>query len=156
MKTLNTLLIAGFALLLSVGVAQAVELDDLDVTIRVIDSDDVGDIGHELMLPFPVPGSGGEHAEDAGHDSDEGEQVASNQTGNDTSDRDERGDDDADNRDESLESSSDAQDERDDADDEERSEDQQEQEDETKQDIDGDTETDSSDIPGTPDEKTLN
>ena len=47
--------------LLPVSAAYAVEMDDLDVTIRVIETNEVGDISHELSLPEMVIESSDDH-----------------------------------------------------------------------------------------------
>ncbi|WP_455199379.1 hypothetical protein [Kaarinaea lacus] len=65
MKSVNTLIIAGFALFLTTGIAGAVEMDDLEVTVRVVESDDdVNEVEHELHLPDSVH----EDHDDQGHD----------------------------------------------------------------------------------------
>ncbi len=166
MKTFKTLLIAGFTLMLSVGGAHAVDLDDLDVTIRVIDSDDIDDISHELSLPFPAPTAERKHAEgglshasDVRRDDHGGsghEHVAKNESG----DRDEgreQSEDEVEHRDESREDNDDAHEERDDAEEQERHEDEQEDEQEGHDHKDGegmeDPLPDVPDIPGTPGDK---
>lgn len=69
MKKVNVLIITGFALFLMAGIANAADLDDLDVTIRMMESnDDVNEMENELHLPD----SAREHAEDHhdAHDND--------------------------------------------------------------------------------------
>ena len=65
-----TLILAGTLLLALSGGAQAVELDDLDVTIQVIESDRLDEIGHELNLPDFGPRER-EHEARSGKDRDE-------------------------------------------------------------------------------------
>ncbi|WP_455217144.1 hypothetical protein [Kaarinaea lacus] len=69
MKSVNTLIIAGFALFLTTGIAGAVELDDLEVTVRVVESgDDVNEVEHELHLPDSIH----EDHDDQGRDEHDG------------------------------------------------------------------------------------
>lgn len=82
MKNVNTLIISGLALFLITGTVNAADLDDLDVTIRVIESDhEVKEMENELHLPDSAADTAREHAEenagdheqDADHDSRDGD-----------------------------------------------------------------------------------
>ena len=69
MNKIKTSIIAGFALFLAAGIAGADELDDLEVTIRVVEhDDDLNEAEHELSLPDSASNSAREHAENDGHD----------------------------------------------------------------------------------------
>jgi len=75
MKKVNVLIIMGFAmgfsLLLMTGTASAADLEDLDVTIRVVEPDaDVNEVENELQLPESASDSASEHAEDSADDHD--------------------------------------------------------------------------------------
>jgi len=62
MKKANILIIAGFTLFLTTGIASAADLDDLDVTIKMMESnDDVNEMENELHLPDSV------HDQDENH-----------------------------------------------------------------------------------------
>ncbi|NOX76075.1 MAG: hypothetical protein GXP17_05570 [Gammaproteobacteria bacterium] len=165
MKIFKTLLMTGFTLMLSVGVAHAVDLDDLDVTIRVIDSDDVDDISHELSLPFPASAAGRGHEEGGlshvndvrgddhvGHQGSDNEQVAENKF-DDRGEGREQSEDEAADRDESREDIDDAHEERDDAEEQEQHENEQEAEERKDSEGVADPLPEVPDIPGTPDDK---
>lgn len=64
MKAIQTGVIAGCAFFLSIGVSFAAEMDDLDLTIRVVESDDVNAMHNELLLPEMISAS--EHADTEG------------------------------------------------------------------------------------------
>lgn len=64
MNWVQTAIIAGLSFFLSAGISFAAEMDDLDLTIRVIESDDVEEIHHELSLPDMASETAREHAED--------------------------------------------------------------------------------------------
>jgi hypothetical protein len=86
-------IIAGFALFLTVGIAGADELDDMEITIRVVEhDDDINEVEHELSLPDSASHAAREHAEDGGHE-DEGEHH-SNDDGNDGNEEDHPDDED--------------------------------------------------------------
>lgn len=51
MKTIQLSLIAGAVLLIAGGVAQAADLEDLDITVRVVEDNDSREMRHELTLP---------------------------------------------------------------------------------------------------------
>jgi len=71
MKMIKTSIIAGIALFLTTGIVSAAELDDLDVTVRVVGSgDDVNEVEHELHLPDSASDSAREHAEESGHENE--------------------------------------------------------------------------------------
>jgi hypothetical protein len=71
MKMIKISIIAAFTLFLTTGIAGADELDDLDVTIRVVETDDdVNEVEHELHLPDSAADSAREHAEDDGHENE--------------------------------------------------------------------------------------
>ncbi|MCF6211454.1 MAG: hypothetical protein L3K24_12480, partial [Gammaproteobacteria bacterium] len=115
----TTLMAAGFALsalALSMENALAIDLDDLDVTIQVIDSDDIKDISNVLSLPdFSNNRKPGEmksegHEVDRPDDDHEGH-------GNNKIDHDDDRDDADDDRDDADDDRDDADDDRDDADD---------------------------------------
>jgi hypothetical protein len=73
MKTFKISLIAGAVLLVTGGVVQAADLDDLDVTVRVVEDDDARDMRNELTLPAAASDTAREHAEDRDreHESDD-------------------------------------------------------------------------------------
>ena len=83
MRRVHTLIMSGFALFLITGNVNAADLDDLDVTIRVIESDhELKEMENELHLPDSASETAREHAEandrdhdghDADHDSRDGE-----------------------------------------------------------------------------------
>jgi hypothetical protein len=66
MKIIQTSIIAGFAFLLSTGISFGAELDDLDFSIRVVETDDVSEVHNELSLPGMASGTAREHAENEG------------------------------------------------------------------------------------------
>ncbi len=129
MKIVQTGIIVGLAFFLSIGVSFGADLDDIDFTIRVVESDDVGEMHNELSLPdmtFDVV-----HAEDdAGHENEAGshESEASHEYENEVEARDER-EDEIEDHDEAREDSSDVNDEHDEAHDEEEHEKEHERED---------------------------
>lgn len=63
MKNVKTMVLAASVLLFVTGAAHAVDMDDLDVTIKMIDSDDVKGASHELRLPDAASDVAREHAE---------------------------------------------------------------------------------------------
>jgi len=63
MKLVQTSVIAGFAFFLSTGISFGAEMDDLDITIRVVDTDGVAEMENELTLPETVSDTAREHAE---------------------------------------------------------------------------------------------
>jgi len=72
MKIVQTSIIAGLAFFLSVGISFGADLDDIDFTIRVVESDDVGEMHNELSLPDMVFDVTHEHTEDgAGRENQE-------------------------------------------------------------------------------------
>ena len=71
MNIVKTSIIASFALFLTTGIAGADELDDLEVTVRVVETDDdANEVEHELHLPDSASDSAREHAEDDGHENE--------------------------------------------------------------------------------------
>jgi len=70
-KAIQTSVIAGFVFFLSAGVSFGAEMDDLDLTIRVVESDDVSEMHNELSLPDMVFDAERDHA-DAESSSDVG------------------------------------------------------------------------------------
>ena len=54
MKFFKSSLAVGFVLFFITGVAGAVEMDDLAITIRVIEKDDVNEVANELSLPTSI------------------------------------------------------------------------------------------------------
>lgn len=74
MKAIQTSVIAGIAFFLSTGISFAAEMDDLDLTIRVVESDDVSEMHNELSLPEMISSSEREHAEgEADHSMSQGD-----------------------------------------------------------------------------------
>lgn len=63
MKLVQTIIFAMMAFFLSAGISVGAELDDLDLTIRVIESDDLQEMQNELSLPASVSDDAREHAE---------------------------------------------------------------------------------------------
>ena len=63
MKWVQTTIIAGLAFFLSAGISFAAEMDDLDLTIRVIETDDLKEMHNELRLPDMASDAAREHAE---------------------------------------------------------------------------------------------
>jgi len=51
MKIVRTGIIAGLAFFLSAGISFGADLGDIELTIRVVESDDVGEMRNELSLP---------------------------------------------------------------------------------------------------------
>lgn len=51
MRLVQTIILAGVSFFLSAGIGYAADLGDLDLTIRVIETDDVQQIHNELSLP---------------------------------------------------------------------------------------------------------
>jgi hypothetical protein len=88
MKTFQLSLIAGTLLLITGGVAQAADLEDLDITVRVVEDDDAREMRHELRLPAAAR----EHHEDRDHDRD-GHDNNDDRDGHDDGDRDGHDDD---------------------------------------------------------------
>ncbi len=64
MKMVQTSIIATVVFFLSAGVSFGAEMDDLDITIRMVDSDDLTDMHNELSLPDAASDTAREHAED--------------------------------------------------------------------------------------------
>lgn len=64
MKLMQTIIIAGLSFFLSTGIGFAADLDDLDLTIRVVETDDVEEMHNELSLPDAASNTAREHAED--------------------------------------------------------------------------------------------
>jgi len=113
MKIVRTGIMAGFAFFLSTGISFGVDLDDIDFTIRVVESDDVGEMHNELSLPdmtFDMVYEEG----DAGHENevDEHENEASHEDEMEV--RDER-EDEIEDHDEAREDTADVKDEHDEA-----------------------------------------
>jgi hypothetical protein len=63
MKVLQTTMIAGVVLFVSTGMSFAADMDGLDVTIRMVESNDVHEMENELRLPESASDSAREHAE---------------------------------------------------------------------------------------------
>ena len=63
MKMVQTSIIACLAFFLSAGVSFGAEMGDLDLTIRVIESDDLTEMHNELSLPASVADDARDHAE---------------------------------------------------------------------------------------------
>lgn len=64
MKLVQTSIIAMVAFFLSTGISFGAELDDLEFTIRVVESDDLNEMHNELSLPAAASDTAREHAED--------------------------------------------------------------------------------------------
>ena len=79
MGMIKTSIIAGFILLVTTGIAGAADLDDLDVSIRVVETDDdINEFEHELSLPGHTSNFVSEHHssgrdEDASDDDNDGQ-----------------------------------------------------------------------------------
>jgi hypothetical protein len=72
LKTIQTSIIAGLAFFLSAGISYGAEMDDLDLTIRVVETDDVNEMHNELSLPDMASDTAREHAEnEQGHGLDQ-------------------------------------------------------------------------------------
>jgi hypothetical protein len=63
MKALKTTMIAGMVFFVSSGIGYAADMDDLDVTIRMVESNDVHEMENELSLPESASDTAREHAE---------------------------------------------------------------------------------------------
>jgi hypothetical protein len=63
MKVVQTAMIAGLVFFVSTGMSFAADMDDLDVTIRMVESNDVHEMENELRLPESASDSAREHAE---------------------------------------------------------------------------------------------
>jgi len=122
MKTIQTSIIAGLAFFLSAGISFGAELDDLDVTIRMVKSDDLTEMHNELSLPAVVSDAAQEHAEDGDNGLARANEVRNHgqesETENEQEDsaeaRDER-EDEVEDHDEAREDKGDVDDERDDS-----------------------------------------
>lgn len=64
MKMVQTSIFATVVFFLSAGISFGAELDDLDVTIRMVGSDDLTEMHNELSLPDAASDTAREHAED--------------------------------------------------------------------------------------------
>lgn len=64
MKLVQTTIIAGLAFFLSTGISFAVEMDDIELTIRVVETDDIEEIHNEISLPSAASDTAREHTED--------------------------------------------------------------------------------------------
>ena len=64
MKLVQTTIIAGLSFFLSTGISFAVDMDDIELTIRVVETDDIEEMHNELSLPGSVSDTAREHAED--------------------------------------------------------------------------------------------
>lgn len=62
-KMVHTSIIATAVFFLSAGICFGAELDDLDVTIRMVESDDLTEMHNELSLPAAASDTAREHAE---------------------------------------------------------------------------------------------
>lgn len=63
-KVVHTSIFATAVFFLSAGISFGAELDDLDVTIRMVESDDLIEMHNELSLPDAASDTAREHAED--------------------------------------------------------------------------------------------
>ncbi len=107
MKIVQTSIIAGLAFFLSVGISFGADLDDIDFTIRVVESDDVGEMHNELSLPYMAFDVTHEHEDDANR---ENQESGAGEHEFDADARDER-EDDAEDHDEAREDNDDVNDE---------------------------------------------
>jgi hypothetical protein len=64
MKWVHTGIVGIIAFLFSTGISFGAALDDLDLTIRVVESDDLTEMHNELSLPDTASDAAREHAED--------------------------------------------------------------------------------------------
>lgn len=64
MKLVQTTIIAGLSFFLSTGISFAVDMDDIELTIRVVETDDIDEMHNELSLPDSASDTAREHAED--------------------------------------------------------------------------------------------
>ena len=62
MKLVQTTIIAGLSFFLSTGISFAAELDDIELTIRVVETDNIEEMHNELRLPDAVLDTASEHA----------------------------------------------------------------------------------------------
>ncbi len=128
MKAVQTSIIAGLAFLLFTGISIGADLDDIDFTIRVIGSDDVGEMHNELLLPdmiFETVDNGADHENRNGAGEHENEMEA----------RDER-EDEIEDHDEAREDHDDVNDERDEIHEEEHDKERESHEDEHERESD--------------------
>ena len=63
MKLVQTTIIAGLSFFLSTGISFAADMDDIELTIRVVETDDVEEMHNELSLPDSASDTAREHAE---------------------------------------------------------------------------------------------
>ena len=63
MKLVQTTLIAGLTFFLSTGISFAADMGDLELTIRVVETDDVQEMHNELSLPESASDTAREHAQ---------------------------------------------------------------------------------------------
>lgn len=64
MKLVQTTIIAGLSFFLATGISFAADMDDIELTIRVVETDDVEEMHNELSLPDAASDTAREHAED--------------------------------------------------------------------------------------------
>ena len=64
MKLVQTTIIAGLSFFLSTGISFAADMDDIELTIRVVETDDIEEMHNELSLPDAASDTAREHAED--------------------------------------------------------------------------------------------
>lgn len=129
MKLIQTSIVAGLAFFLSAGISFGAEMDDLDVTIRVVGSDDMIEMHNELSLPDMLtdvgsaPAKDGEHGLVHANDTQGHKQESETELEHEDSDeaRDER-EDEIEDHDEAREDKSDVDDEHDEATEEEKHE----------------------------------
>lgn len=63
MKLAQTTIIAGLSFFLSTGISFAADMDDIELTIRVVETDNVEEMRNELRLPDAASDTAREHAE---------------------------------------------------------------------------------------------
>ncbi len=132
MKIVQTSIIVGLAFFLSAGISFGADLDDIDFTIRIVESDDVDEIHNELSLPDMIFDAPREHAEDGGGHGNQENEAGGHEHKVSHEDeveaRDER-EDEIEDHDEAREDDDDMNDEHDEAHEEEEHEEEHEKED---------------------------
>ena len=63
MKLVQTTIIAGLSFFLSTGISFAADMDDIELTIRVVETENIEEMHNELSLPDAASDTAREHAE---------------------------------------------------------------------------------------------
>jgi len=63
MKLVQTTIIAGLSFFLSTGISFAADMDDIELTIRVVETENIEEMHNELSLPDAASDTAQEHAE---------------------------------------------------------------------------------------------